>query len=732
MYFRNSDGAPPKGNAPITQSSSSDANRSIERVCAQAKAPWPSWAIPRREFERHGKFIVWPRAGAHREPASDKDRARDREDLIKSLQRHEELKPAIEAFTLLWEQQDRGVVFDAWAMATPRKGDMATQSMLDGFELTVLNGLLNGADLSVTAEDLTPPNDIIFAKIKRLPKKHLGAWTALIAALQLSGQLAKVGGRARIVDLSNLPLDEANVQFALDEVLQASRKRREREIGKKLAQDEISADEAQIELAATAPPLQTLLPAPAPYTPPPLDLLPAILQEYIIAGAESLNVDVGYVALPLDSALSSAIGNSRSILLKRGFTQPPIDWTGVIGRSGSLKTPSIEIGCRFIGEHERGLQQLNQTAKEIYDEELARWKEKKKKGAEPEPPKIATCMMDDLTLEVVALRLEDNPRGILLWKDELSHFFESLDLYHGTKRTDLSRWCSLHTGVQFLLDRRTDNRHHRIWLPRACITGGVQPAILHRLLSDEYFQRGLAARFNFVYPPPRQDRWSDAVIDDDIVCEARKLFNQLWELRPGQDEHGQPCPVMLRLSPEAKEIYTAFYNESGETAFESDDREAAAWSKLTGYAARFALKAQLCHNPRAETVTGEIMLAACERARWQGQETTRIYSFLIETTEQREDRRLAEWIQHRGGAATVRDAMRGPHMLQGKPSDEVEQLFNRLVKTGLGKWDEVKPTGRGRPTRILRLFPPSKMTQLSNSREETENSVSVSASSNPF
>jgi len=62
------------------------------------------------------------------------------------------------------------------------------------------------------------------------------------------------------------------------------------------------------------------LPAPpAPYVSPPLVLLPSQLQEYIHAAAKSLNMDVAYILLPLLSALGSAIGNSRSILLKPGF-----------------------------------------------------------------------------------------------------------------------------------------------------------------------------------------------------------------------------------------------------------------------------------------------------------------------------------------------------------------------------------------------------------------------------
>src|SRR5262249_30222260 len=123
---------------------------------------------------------------------------------------------------------------------------------------------------------------------------------------------------------------------------------------------------------------QDLPPAPPPYIPPPLALFPLQLQEYVHAAAESLNVDVSYIFLPLLSALGTAIGNSRSIVLKRGFIQPPNIWTAIIGRSGSRKSPSIETACFAIAEHERELDRQNREAREIHSDELAQWESQKK------------------------------------------------------------------------------------------------------------------------------------------------------------------------------------------------------------------------------------------------------------------------------------------------------------------------------------------------------------------
>src|SRR5262249_3493951 len=99
--------------------------------------------------------------------------------------------------------------------------------------------------------------------------------------------------------------------------------------------------------------------APAPYVPPPLDLLADELQDYVRAAAKSLNVDVSFILLPLISALGSAIGNTRSILLKRNFVQPPVIWSAIIGRTGSRKSPALEAGCFAVVDHERELMRQN-------------------------------------------------------------------------------------------------------------------------------------------------------------------------------------------------------------------------------------------------------------------------------------------------------------------------------------------------------------------------------------
>ena len=476
------------------------------------------------------------------------------------------------------------------------------------------------------------------------------------------------------------------------------------------------------------------LPPPAPYAPPPLKLLPPQLQEYVIAAAESLIVDVGFILLPLLSSLGAAIGNARSILLKRGFVQPPVIWTGIIGRSGSRKSPALEAACIAVMDYERELIQQNKQEMERYVDDLAAWEVKKRsdRGAKPEPPAMLTCLMDDLTLAALADAMQMNPRGLLVRKDELSHWFSSFDQFTKAKGADVSRWLSLHTGVFFGLDRRgetrAEKRCYRLFQPRVGITGGIQPKVLARALTEDFFERGLAARFLFAYPPARQDKWSEATVPENFESVVFDLFKGLWLLQPEKDQNDHPRPKFLLLSADAKPVFVEFYNECGAASVESGEHEEAAWCKLTGYAARLALVGQLARDPNAESVTGETMQAACNLARWCGNETVRIYATLAETQEQREQRKLVEFIESRGGAVSVRDLMQSYAPLKNQ-KEKAEATLNALINNGLGQREEVKHAGAGRPTTEFRLVRPSTSTQFNVSRGETGNSVDVDGNS---
>lgn len=453
-------------------------------------------------------------------------------------------------------------------------------------------------------------------------------------------------------------------------------------------------------LTADVPTLAAL-----PYTAPPLRLLPSLLQDYLFTASEALAVDVSFIFLPLLSALGAAIGNARIVQLKPGFNQPPIIWTAIIGRSGSKKSPALDEGTFAFRERERDFIRRNSDAYQQHERHVTEWEAepRKQRGLKPAPPAMLTGLMDDLTLASLAVALAENPRGILVKKDELSHWFESFDQFTKAQGADVSRWLSLHTGVLFAYDRKTDRERYRLFNPRACITGGIQPKTLGRCLTEDFFDRGLPARFLFTDPPGQQDRWTENTIPQKMHEAVLTLFNRLFALEPLQSHGGQLEPKALALDAGAKAEYVDFYNSVGANAADADEREEAAWHKLTGYAARLALLGEIARGD-AERISADTMRAATELAHWFGAESQRIYTLLAEGSETAALRRLCEFISRRRGVVTVRDTITYFSPLKNK-SDLAELQLQQLVSGGLGEWLPMSSTPKGgQPTRRFRLF----------------------------
>jgi DnaB-like helicase N terminal domain len=128
---------------------------------------------------------------------------------------------------------------------TPPKS--ASAAMLDGHESVLLAALMDGhAELPVTADDFSsPPNKTIFHHVMRLTNRCL---LAVTNSLRESGELEKVGGAYRVSEIAQLPHDPANLEYALGEVLEHSRKRQAAEIGARLQRGDIAPEQGIDEL----------------------------------------------------------------------------------------------------------------------------------------------------------------------------------------------------------------------------------------------------------------------------------------------------------------------------------------------------------------------------------------------------------------------------------------------------------------------------------------------------
>ena len=338
-------------------------------------------------------------------------------------------------------------------------------------------------------------------KVVFLPDNDLGGQGYARSAAQILMQLSPQA-KVKIVELPGLPEKGDCVDW-----IEARNGKPPEQIKAELL--ELAKNAEEIRQVAIEP---FLLPRP-PYFAPPLDLFPHEMQRFILAGAETFDVDRASFVLPVLTGAAATIGDARSIRLKEDYIEPPIIWTRVHRATGDAKSPVTQAATAPLRKREDQFMRLNKENAEEFARELAAWEAtpKKERGKKPEKPPRLTCLMDDATIEAVALRLNDNPRGAALVKDELSHWFESFDQYHDRGGADVSRWLSIWT-IFFCAGSGDEGRSYRIKNPRLSITSNVVPEVFKRLLTDDYFERGLPARFLFAMPPRNQPRkWIDKI-----------------------------------------------------------------------------------------------------------------------------------------------------------------------------------------------------------------------------
>src|SRR5262245_55359018 len=85
-----------------------------------------------------------------------------------------------------------------------------------------------------------------------------------------------------------------------------------------------------------------------PFAPFPAEVLPEPIRGYVVEGAKAIGCDASYLALPTLAAVSAIIGNRRSVRLKRGWEEPCVIWTAIVGDSGSLKSPACQKSVGYL------------------------------------------------------------------------------------------------------------------------------------------------------------------------------------------------------------------------------------------------------------------------------------------------------------------------------------------------------------------------------------------------
>ena len=446
----------------------------------------------------------------------------------------------------------------------------------------------------------------------------------------------------------------------------------------------------------------------------PTELLPAPFREFTEQAADALQCDPAILATALLTAATAAIGNMRRIELKAGWSEPAVLWAAIVADPGQAKSPALKAALGPLQALQEAAVQQFRVQSEEYEAALDEYKKakywsKRMPGGnripeEPKRPKLTRFIADDATMAALCDVLQDNWRGVLLFRDELAGWLESLSRHSGGG-SDASRFLEMHSASSLTIDRKNSPP---IFVAKAAVSviGAIQPMMLKKLLGQRYIENGLAARFIFVQPPPRVAQWSDRTIEQSATDAVEMVFQHLYSIGPDLSPNGEEQPRLIKLSQAAQPVWAEFYDEHQQLATTLPRNLAFAWPKLLAMAARLALVVHFVRWAAGEELAGgtsEIDVHSLQTglalARWFRDEVSRVYEIMEFGADHEQDEELVDRIKKLGnGGVTARDLTRKFREFRGNP-EAAERRLQQLVDQECGRWEFNAP-GRagGRPT----------------------------------
>jgi hypothetical protein len=324
-------------------------------------------------------------------------------------------------------------------------------------------------------------------------------------------------------------------------------------------------------------------PEPAPLTqaaaaPFPVAVLPPALREQVQAVAEAMPCPVDIPAGAGLAACSMAVGVTRGLRVKDGWTTFPCLYLASVADVSTKKTPAANAMLDPVYAR-------NGVLNDEYKRAL---RDFKKAGGEAERPPLRQAFAGNLTVEALIRLLRDNPRGLGCVNDELTAWVQGMNAYRPGADRQFWLSCWSNSAYQYNRATTTGGGPESIFLSRPFVSvyGNLPPDSLLKLTDRASGEDGLLERILFTYPSTRAAAWADAGVPREVESAYADLVGKLYALDFAAGE-----PVVVGFTAEAKDTFVTFVTD---TAAERDGADIAAhlrgaWGKMEGQCARLAL-----------------------------------------------------------------------------------------------------------------------------------------------
>jgi hypothetical protein len=491
------------------------------------------------------------------------------------------------------------------------------------------------------------------------------------------------------------------------------------------------------------------VPSPLPDGLPPVkpldpSIIPAPLRGWLMDIAERMQIPPDFSTAAAVVALGSIIGRGCGIHPKRhdDWLVVPNLWGAVVGRPSLMKTPAVTEAQRSLARLETEAKEEYQSEMQAFDidkeirkitksaigEELKKAVKKELTGdIEKARAKLATLHRDeptrrryqtqDGTTEKIGELLNQNPRGLLVNRDELIGWFRSLDRdgREGDRAFYLEGWNGARGFIYDRIGRGTLDISALCVSVFGAITPGPLSSYVYQANRGGNGDDGLLQRFQVFVWPDAPAEWNniDRFPDTREKNRAWEIFKALSGDIPGAvKEEGADIPA-LRFSSRGQGVFDEWLSGLMNRLLSDHGMHPAIESHLSKYKSLMPSLALIFHlvdmadGTTSGPVTETAALMAAAWCDYLESHAGRIYGGSTSPGEEA----AREIVKH----------IRCEDIQDGcKPKDIYKNQWSRLatpgdVKAGLEVLEEYewltvdKASTGGRPSEIIRLNPKIKL-----------------------
>lgn len=325
-----------------------------------------------------------------------------------------------------------------------------------------------------------------------------------------------------------------------------------------------------------------------------LDMLPASLRNWCSDIAERMQVPLEFTAGPAIVMLASLIGRKAAIYPKKNddWNVIPKLWGVLLAPPGSLKSPAISAVLKPLNNlatkaKERYLEEIKKKAAEetiakteidgLKDALKIAIKQGKQSQIDEKKQQLAQALINyeskytakerryitnDPTIEKLLTIVQDNPQGVLLYRDELSGWLETM--YKSGREGDREFFLEAWNGDNpYSMDRIGRGNP---FVEGLCLSvlGGLQPskfgAYVESVSKGGKSDDGLFQRLQILLFPGKRKKWTniDRKPNFEALIAVEKILEKIDALPPPERIKDEVQRIKLHFSEEAQLLADAW------------------------------------------------------------------------------------------------------------------------------------------------------------------------------